>query len=405
MASKSIRRYELRRPVKDAEGNPVRDADTGKTVSEGTGKYVWRARYRDANGKDHTKHEELKRDAQRWLDERTADIITGKYVDPAAGKLTWTRWVELWRSQQTWTDTTHDAVVTACKSVPWGDRQLKAVKHADVKAWVAAETKRGLKPSTIKTRLNYVNMAFIAAVSQQRIAENPARNVKAPRQRRAEASMQLLSAEQLTAVLTHAGNFLPFIAVCLFAGLRLGEAAGLRVCDVDAMARTIRVEQQAQGSTLKAAKLVPPKYGQERTIYVSDELLKILSAHIVERRVSGEDLVLGDQLGRMYNRSTAGEEWRRLRQASGLPDDLTLHNLRHTYASNLIAAGCDVVTVQRALGHATPSITLNTYAHLWPSAEDRTRAASGDFARGILESVDSAWTSGEKPQVRELPHR
>jgi integrase len=44
--------------------------------------------------------------------------------------------------------------------------------------------------------------------------------------------------------------------------------------------------------------------------------------------------------------------------------DLKLHDLRHFYASGLMAAGCDVVTVQRALGHSKATTTRNTYAHL-----------------------------------------
>jgi integrase len=59
--------------------------------------------------------------------------------------------------------------------------------------------------------------------------------------------------------------------------------------------------------------------------------------------------------------------------------DLTgvkLHDLRHFYASGLIASGYDVVTVQRALGHTSATTTLSTYSQLWPSAEDRTRAAA-----------------------------
>lgn len=71
-----------------------------------------------------------------------------------------------------------------------------------------------------------------------------------------------------------------------------------------------------------------------------------------------------------------------------------LHDPRHFYASGLIAAGCDVVTVQRALGHASATTTLGTYAHLWPSAEDRTRVAAG----GLMTTVpglaaDSVWIS------------
>ncbi len=365
---------------------------------------VWRARYRDENGKEHARHFKLKRDAQRWLDEQTAAIVTGQYADPVAGKITWTRWVELWRDRQTWADGTRDAATTACKSVPWGDRALKSIRPSDVQSWVRAEQRRGLKPSTIKTRLNYVSMAFRAAAADKRIATNPAEGVSAPRQRRAAAAMQLLTPEQVRAALDVAGIFRPFVAVCAFAGLRLGEAAGLRVRDVDFLRRTIRVEQQVQGSTIKEAKIVPPKYGQERTIPVPDELITILAAHLAEHGGSGDDLLFRNQLGRMWNRNSAGEEWRRIREAAGL-GDVTLHDCRHSYASSLIASGCDVVTVQHALGHAQPSITLNTYAHLWPSAEDKTRAAAAEFARTVLDSADPARTEGTKAQVRSSAHR
>ena len=57
------------------------------------------------------------------------------------------------------------------------------------------------------------------------------------------------------------------------------------------------------------------------------------------------------------------------------------------FASGLIAAGCDVVTVQHALGHSTPTITLNTYSHLWPQAEDRTRAAAASLWRPLRLEV------------------
>ena len=63
---------------------------------------------------------------------------------------------------------------------------------------------------------------------------------------------------------------------------------------------------------------------------------------------------------------------------------IRLHDLRHFYASGLIAEGCDVVTVQRALGHAKASTTLDTYAKLWPSGQDRTRMAASNLAREVL---------------------
>ncbi|MFD6197010.1 tyrosine-type recombinase/integrase [Mycobacteriaceae bacterium NPDC060252] len=58
-----------------------------------------------------------------------------------------------------------------------------------------------------------------------------------------------------------------------------------------------------------------------------------------------------------------------------------LHDLRHFYASGLISENCDVVTVQRALGHSSPSITLNTHAHLWPNANERTRKSAANLSR------------------------
>ena len=90
--------------------------------------------------------------------------------------------------------------------------------------------------------------------------------------------------------------------------------------------------------------------------------------------------------------------WRATRQAAGLTD-VRLHDLRHFFASGLIAEGCDVVTVQRALGHASATTTLNTYSHLWPTAEDRTRGAAGSLMRTALglpraQSVHSSDRTG-----------
>ncbi|WP_083263741.1 tyrosine-type recombinase/integrase [Curtobacterium sp. ER1/6] len=74
-------------------------------------------------------------------------------------------------------------------------------------------------------------------------------------------------------------------------------------------------------------------------------------------------------------------------RAAGV-ESFKLHDCRHFFASGLIAAGCDVVTVQRALGYQSASVTLNTYSHLWPNADDRTRSATA----GLMQEVagDSA---------------
>ncbi|MCG8916794.1 tyrosine-type recombinase/integrase [Actinokineospora sp. PR83] len=69
---------------------------------------------------------------------------------------------------------------------------------------------------------------------------------------------------------------------------------------------------------------------------------------------------------------------------------MNLHDLRHFFASGLIAAGCDVMTVQRALGHSSATVTLKVYAHLWPDAADRTRSASAGPIASVRQAVTNA---------------
>ena len=87
--------------------------------------------------------------------------------------------------------------------------------------------------------------------------------------------------------------------------------------------------------------------------------------------------------GRPLHNNAVTYRWRQTRKAAGTPS-IRLHDLRHFYASGLIAAGCDVVTVQRALGHSSATTTLNSYSHPWPTAEDRTRAAAGELWTAAL---------------------
>jgi hypothetical protein len=65
----------------------------------------------------------------------------------------------------------------------------------------------------------------------------------------------------------------------------------------------------------------------------------------------------------------------------------------------LIREGCDVVTVQRELGHSSPSVTLDTYGHLWPDASDRTRNA----AASLVEQVFGTVADGLRTDAAETP--
>ncbi len=171
--------------------------------------------------------------------------------------------------------------------------------------------------------------------------------------------------------------------MCAFAGLRTGEAAAVQVGDIDFLRRQLKVSRQLQrDGTTYAVRL--PKYGSERVVHLPDELVDMLAEHIAAWLPDAESdawlFTVGDRP--MYDNDIQWR-WRATRTSAKLPH-VRLHDLRHFYASGLIAAGCDVVTVQRALGHSTATTTVNTYSHLWPTAEDRTRGAASDLMKHAL---------------------
>ena len=84
----------------------------------------WRARYRDAAGKEHSRHFTRKLDAQRWLDEVTTSVVTGQYVDPKAGRVTFEAFYGEWAARQVWEATTVLAMDLAASSVPFAQLPL-----------------------------------------------------------------------------------------------------------------------------------------------------------------------------------------------------------------------------------------------------------------------------------------
>lgn len=88
------------------------------------------------------------------------------------------------------------------------------------------------------------------------------------------------------------------------------------------------------------------------------------------------------------------EVWCRALATTGIRAGVTYHDLRHFYASLLIRHGESVKTVQARLGHATAQETLDTYGHLWPDSEERTRAAI-EALGGQLWLGDAADRSGQ----------
>lgn len=137
-------------------------------------------------------------------------------------------------------------------------------------------------------------------------------------------------------------------------------------------------------------------------VYVPQELVAILGEHIEAFTPEGVPtrFLFRAADGGPLDRNAVHFRWRDAASRAGVAG-VRLHDLRHFYASGLIAQGCDVVTVQRAMGHASATTTLSTYSHLWPNAEDRTRNAAASLIRSSLaDPADSVRTGKVSAQVR-----
>ena len=97
-----------------------------------------------------------------------------------------------------------------------------------------------------------------------------------------------------------------------------------------------------------------------------------------------QTLVFTNSVGAPLRRSAFWTEWNRALKQAGVPS-IRFHELRHYYASLLIRHGESVKTVQARLGHASASETLDTYSHLWPDNDERTRAAVDGVLRNLAD--------------------
>jgi integrase len=343
----------------------------------------YKARLVDEDGTERSASFASERAAKSHL----KSVARGEYAN-ACGQTTFEDYYNQWAERQVWVPGTRQAMNLAPKSVPFATVRLAQLRPSHIEAWVKGMVDKPLEPSTIRTRFNNVRAVIRAAVADRAIPFDPTVKVRLPRVRRAEAAMSIPTPAEVGALLDKAeGPFAALIGLCAFAGLRLGEAAGLKVGDVDFLRKEIRVSRQVQRAGKKQVDVFPPKYGSERTVYAPAGLIDMLAEHVRLFR-PGDDpdrwLFLGDGENPMHQNSV-NYQWRKTRDAAGV--GYRLHDLRHFFASGLISAGCDPVTVQRALGHLNASVTLSTYSHLWPKAEDRTRQAAADMFAASVENA------------------
>jgi integrase len=351
-----------------------------------------RARYRDADGKQHSKVHDSVTDAERWLIDQKSSVNQGEHIAPADGRMTLEEFVQDWKAVGAKAPGTRKKIESVLRRhiLPaFGHRRLDSIRRTEVGAWVTTLTEdKGLAPATVNLVYGYMATVMRAAVNDQLIRRTPCFDINLPEIEPTKA--QPIDAEQVgRLVAAMPDRYKALVVLAVGTGLRQGECFGLTVQHVDFLRKTLRVEQQVNidGGPLVLTTRLKTKTSR-RSVPLPQLVVDALAAHIAAYPVTHPDgLIFTTTYGNPIRRTSWVEAvwWPATKRAD--LEGLGFHALRHTYASLLIRHGESVKVVQARLGHKSAQETLDTYGHIWDDQQQDTRDAVDAALAGVSRAV------------------
>ncbi|WP_344027724.1 tyrosine-type recombinase/integrase [Pseudonocardia kongjuensis] len=334
-----------------------------------------------------------------------ADISRGQYVDPQAGRLTVAEFAEQWRATLLHRGSTAERTERTIRRhiVPVvGSLPLASVRNSHIRGWVKDRIPH-LAPSTLAVAFHGVLVPmFNAAVLDKRIGSSPCAGIRLPEI--PDATYYIAKPDEVHRLADALpSRYRAIVYLAAGCGWRGGEIFGLEAECLDLDAREVRVRQQLTVTSGRQPFLALPKTKTSiRTNELPAVVADALRGHLDRFRLRPEEiedeinprrptrrpasLVFTRGDGRPIHRADWSHIWRPAVETAGLPTGFGLRDLRHYFATVLIFGGANVKTVQLAMGHTTPTVTLNTYVGYWPDAVDQTRTLV-DSALSCTESV------------------
>lgn len=367
-----------------------KDPKTGKKVPSkryGRGKR-WRVRYFDDNGKLCQPLFDKLTDARNHDVNVCADVSRGSYIDPEGGKISLAEYSATWRQAQLHRDSTAELVERSFRlhiNPTIGHLSISRVRSIHIQSLVKH---LDLAPSSARVVYSHLVAMFGAAVRDRLISSSPCVGISLPELDTAEHL--ILTPRQVHGL---AEALLPWFRAAVYVGagcgLRPSEMLGLELEHIDFLRREIKVVQQLRTATGVGPVLAPPKTKtSRRTVELPKITANALARHLEKypavpveipdrtdprKPTTRHARLLFTACGEPVSRSVWAKAWAPAARAAKLPPGTGFHALRHYFATLLISAGASVKTVQVALGHSTPTTTLNSYVGLWPDQIDRTR--------------------------------
>jgi integrase len=369
----------------------------GKVASSvhGQGKR-WQARYDGPDGKERTALFRTLVEAEREILKQEGSKLDGSWIDPDRGKLKVEKVVfDIWLPATDTIERTkreYRGVMNRYLIPEWGQREIRSIRPSEAGAWQnLLTTKHELDGSTPNRVARLVRSVFRLAVIDRIIPLSPFDGIKAPKL--VESHVDPPDIGEVLQLIEHAyhDRWAAMTELTAQTGVRSGELRGLRLPKVDFLHRALHVHEQLvyePGEGLLFDKL---KTGAgRRTLPLRQRSVDLLAAYIAKypppKTGKWAGLIFTMPDGTPIGESTLDWALKNIcRKAKLQPRHW--HELRHHYASVLIAGGENPKVVQKRLGHKDVLTTLRIYAHLWAEAEEQTRSV-----------LDDAWAKAAQPK-------
>lgn len=335
----------------------------------------YQADYYDRTGKRHRRMFDLKKDAQRWLDEQTAGLVTGQWADPQAGRESVRSYGERWLARQVLapsTEATYEIVLRNHVFPTMGEMRMNAVNRVDVQTLVK-EWQLTAAPSTAQARYLVMAIMFRAAVKDRVLPTSPCVDIKLPKIPPKSSLVPISTQTVLSLREAIAPRYRLFVTLAAGAGMRRGEILGLTLDRVAVDFATIRVDRQLSKAsrTGKPVFAMPKTPSSTRTIPIGHVVLDEIREHVRDFGHHESGLLLTTDVGNFVGTSTIHNAWRIAARKVGT--DATPHDLRHYFASAQIRGGQSIKVLQALLGHKSAVETWDTYGHLMGDEDTRSR--------------------------------
>jgi integrase len=325
-----------------------------------------------------------KRDAEIFANKVEVSKMTGEYIGASVGRVTVAALGPAWllRQQGHMKPSgfrSYDSAWRIHVAPRWDARRIADIRYSEVQAWVSELSgKRGA--AVVQTAYSVLARILDDAVRDRLLASNPARGVKLPK--RPPRRNVYLTTAQLDLLAVESGHYRSLVLLLGVGGLRWGEAAALRVRDMDYLRRRVELHRNAVmvNSTVIVGTL---KSNRNRSVALPAFVIAALAE--TANGKGRDDLLWSTHAGGYLGPPSTTVAWlsgavARCQKADPTFPRVTAHALRHTAASLAISAGANPKVVQRMLGHASAAMTLDVYADLFESDLD-----------SVAENVGKLW--------------